>query len=114
MELQDQLETVRNHRGTVRVTIGNHTVNADIIGTKWNEATDENLAFLGANILLHTSQYELIRMQESVIDTLHDCGTAHAYILTQSRSIWAIAETLDLTQTAQGDFLWNLGVKYFP
>lgn len=114
MELQDQLETVRKHGGTVRVTIGNHTVNADILGTKWNEATDEHLAFLGANILLHTSQHELIRMQEYTIDSLHDCGTASAHILAQDRSLWAIAETLELTQTAQGDYLWNIGVKYFP
>lgn len=112
-QTQDQLEAVRSHRGTVRVTIGNHTVNADILGTKLNEADGDVPEFLGASVQLHSPSHELIRMQETIIDALKDGDDALAYLLAPQRTMWKIAETLDLTQTAQGDYLWTLGVKYF-
>lgn len=111
--IQDQLEAVRAHRGTARVTIGTHTVNADIFGTQINAAFDEAPEFLGASIQLHASSHEMIRMQETVIDALKDGDDALAYLLAPQRTMWKIVETLDLTQTAQGDYLWTLGVKYF-
>lgn len=112
-QMQDQLESIRTHLGTVRITIGSHTVNADILGTKVNEVDGDAPEFLGASVQLHTPSHELIRMQETIIDALKDGDDALAYLLAPQRTLWKIAETLDLTQTAQGDYLWTLGVKYF-
>jgi hypothetical protein len=112
-QIQDHLEAVRSHHGTVRIAIGNHTVNADILGTKFNEAADDVSAFLGASVQLRSPAHELIRMQETVIDALHNGDDPLAYLLTPQRTLWKIAETLDLAQTAQGDYIWTLGVKHF-
>jgi len=118
MELQTQLETVRNHKGTVRVTIGNYTVNADVLETTmirepFNDGKNPNPGILQAGLRLRSTQDELIRMQEEAIDSLLIEKYCCVVVLAQTKSSWYLQDTIELLQTEQGDFTWQINARIF-
>jgi hypothetical protein len=106
-EVLDRLNAVRNHKGTVRVSIDNHTADAAILGT---EVVD---GYLHASFQIQAEAKELVRLQNSVIDQLMHFKAAEFSIRTPGTFTWQFAESIEILTNERGLYLWTVHMRLY-
>lgn len=114
-QIQDQLEAVRNHRGTVRISIGNNSVNADVLGTKIYASTDPHVVdYLHGSFRILADSAELIQMQHHALQEVFlPDDTIHCYVYSPNRQQWVIEDAVDLIINERGQYLWTVHLKFY-
>lgn len=111
--MQDRLEAIRAHRGTVRISFENHPATADVLGTEVVKATtwdtrDELLAFFRIN----AEAKELVALQQSVINYLMAGEVPHATMHAPERVEWHLEESIEVITNERGLMLWTIHMRY--
>jgi len=112
MEIQEQLEAVRAYRGTVRVTIGNDTVDASVLSTQHTPEQKGIPEHIDASFRLAAKPEQLISIQQHVIDDMLMQNFCTVYVLAQSRSSWTLRETIELVKSGQ-NYMWQIHARIY-
>lgn len=112
-QMQDRLEAIRAHRGTVRIAFDNHPATADILGTKIVMAqTPHNLDYLHASFRIGAEAKELVALQQSALNYLLAGDVPKATMLAPERVDWYLEESIEVITNERGLMLWTIHMRY--
>lgn len=113
MNVLDQLNAVRNHRGTVRITIGADTVNADVLGTQYTPEDKGIPEHIDASFRMEAKPEQLVSMQQEVIDDILIQGFCDISVQASDRSSWTLRQSIELVKNEQGVYLWHIHARIY-
>uniref|UniRef100_A0AB39CED3 Uncharacterized protein n=1 Tax=Pseudomonas phage HRDY3 TaxID=3236930 RepID=A0AB39CED3_9VIRU len=113
MEIQEQLEAVRAYKGTVRISVGANTVDANVWSTQHVPENKGIPEHINAGFQLLAKPEQLISIQQEVIDDLLMQNFCSISVLAQTRSSWDIRESMELLKNEHGDYRWLIHARIF-
>ncbi len=110
--IKDKLEAIRAHKGTVRVMLDNHALDAEVLSVSIETNFVFQHKFVYASLRICGDAKELVQFQQSIIRLLLNGNHAAVELLSPKRLEWVIAETHEVITNERGQFLWTVQMSY--